>query len=120
MKRNYVLGALALSLATVAAAQGVGPIELNKTTIDIAGADYVKTYPCNNRDVIISGSKHAITLTGVCKSLDISGSENSVTLTLAPGADVVVSGSGHMVKWRSTAEPNFDISGVDNKVQRVK
>jgi hypothetical protein len=113
-------GLLILTVTAGASAQGVGPIETNNTIIDIAGMGYVKTYPCNGRDVVIAGSKHVITLTGVCKSLDISGVQNSVILTVAPNAKVAVAGSRHIVKWRSTAEPMFDISGVDNKVERVK
>ncbi len=110
-----------LAIATQAhASGGIGPIELNDSVIDISGADYHKTYPCNNRDVMIAGSKHVITLTGTCRSLDISGAENMVTLTLAPGAKMTVSGSRQVVKWRSTRQPISDISGIEHQIDQVK
>lgn len=68
----------------------------------------------------VAGADHVITLTGTCASLDVSGNNNTVSATLAPGAPLVVAGSEHRVRWRSTGEPRTDISGDAQDVARVR
>lgn len=108
------------SLALLAAAQPVGPIETDGQTIAISGADHTETLPCEGRDVSVVGTGHAITLTGVCKSLEVMGVDNAVTAAIAPGGRLSVTGTGHKVRWRSTGEVRRSVSGVDNQVTKVK
>ena len=105
-----------LLLLTSAQSSGVGPIEINATTIDIAGADHKMTLPCKGRAVIIAGSGHVIRLTGTCASVDVSGAANTVTANLAPGGLLTVAGSDHDVRYFSSGEVRRDLSGADNRV----
>ncbi len=120
MTRRIATALLFATIATGVSAAGAGPIVVDRTKIDITGTGYVKTYPCNGRDVIITGSKHVVTLTGTCKSLDVTGTDNRVTITLVPDAEMTITGSRHVIRWRSTKEPMMDVTGVDNSIERMR
>ena len=110
------IASLLLLLAS-AQSSGVGPIEINSTTIDIAGADHKMTLPCKGRAVIVAGSGHVIRLTGTCASVDVSGAANNVTANLAPGGLLTVAGSDHDVRYFSSGEVRRDLSGAGNRVE---
>ncbi|NVM79294.1 hypothetical protein FHW83_005133 [Duganella sp. SG902] len=111
-------GVLGLSAHGAMANEAVGEVIVDKDQIAISGNGYVRTFPCEGRRVTIDGTQHNITLTGVCASLEMNGAENKVALTLAPKAVMVVAGVQQTVNWRSTGEPQQQISGVGHKIQR--
>lgn len=120
---NPSIAALSLvfvSALSVAQPAGVGPILVNAHEISVSGSGHHKSFPCNGRKVFIEGSDHVVTFTGTCSQVVISGANNKVNVTVASNGSLTVEGSDHNVRWKSTGEPNQDVSGIDNKVNRVK
>lgn len=124
MMNRFVRGLTFLAAATASgtafSAEAVGPIETDSKVISVAGNGHQRTFPCNGRKVIIHGSEHVITLTGVCSGLELTGVDNTVTIALTPNAVLEVAGTGQKVQWASSGEPRQSISGVDNKISRIK
>lgn len=111
----------ALSLASpVVSAEGFGPIVTDSKQIAVAGNAHHRSFPCNGRSLSVEGSDHVITTTGVCASVAVAGANNTVTAEVAPKGKLLVAGTLHKVKWKSTGEPDQALAGVDNKVERLK
>ena len=99
---------------------GVGHVEVTADAIAIDGNGHQRSFPCNGRKLVVDGTDHVISVTGVCSRVEISGANNRVDAALAPKGTLEVSGSGHIVRWKSTGEPTQDVSGVGHKISRVK
>lgn len=116
-----VSAAVALSLASpIVAAEGFGPILTDSKRIVVNGNAHKRDFPCNGRTLIVEGSDHVITTTGICAGVAVTGANNTVTAEVAPKGQLLVAGTLHKVKWKSTGEPEQDMSGIDNKVERMK
>ena len=115
------IASIALPLtSSVAAAEGIGPVLVDATTISVNGNGHKRSFPCNGRVLIVEGTDHIVTTTGVCSSVEVTGANNSVTAEVAPKGKLIVAGTLHKVEWKSTGEPEQDLSGADNQVKRVK
>ncbi|WP_158206861.1 DUF3060 domain-containing protein [Pseudoduganella flava] len=101
-------------------AEGVGPISVDAKTISVGGNGYHRSFPCNGRKLIVEGSDHVITTSGVCSDVEITGAKNQVDVAIAPQGTLDVAGTLHVVRWKSSGEPKQEISGIDNKVTRVR
>ena len=102
------------------AAEGVGPVVADAKQILVSGNGHKRDFPCNGRHLVVEGSDHVVTTTGTCASAEIGGANNTVNVEVAPKGKLVVGGTQQKVQWRSSGEPEQDLSGIDNKVQRVK
>jgi hypothetical protein len=113
---------LAMAAASGAAWSGqpVGSVETDSQTITVEGNGQQRTFPCNGRKVIVQGTRNVVTLTGVCSGLELDGVDNTVSITLAPNARLEVAGTGQTVQWASSGEPRKSVSGIGNKISRVK
>ncbi|WP_158298905.1 DUF3060 domain-containing protein [Sphingomonas psychrotolerans] len=109
----------AVTLSATRSQDAVGAIEIDAQHIEVSGNGHKRTIKCDGRRVDILGSDHVITLTGTCAALDVSGNNNVVTVSIAPKGVLVVAGSDHKIRWRSTGAPRMDLSGVGNDVRRV-
>lgn len=120
--RATVGGVSLAMLAAVCSAQpaGVGPIEVNAEAITVSGNGHHKSYPCNGRKAVVEGSDHVVSFTGPCSQVDISGANNKVDAEVAPKGKLIVAGANHTVRWKSKGEPTQDLSGIDNKITRLK
>ena len=115
------IASIALPLtSSVAAAEGIGPVLVDATTISVNGNGHKRSFPCNGRVLIVEVTDHIVTTTGVCSSVEVTGANNSVTAEVAPKGKLIVAGTLHKVEWKSTGEPEQDLSGADNQVKRVK
>lgn len=113
--------AIALPLSSSAfAAGGVGPVLADATKISVNGNGHQRSFPCNGRALMVEGTDHIVTTTGVCSSVEVTGANNSVKAEVAPKGKLIVAGTLHKVEWKSTGEPEQDLSGIDNQVKRVK
>lgn len=113
------LASLALMALAPLPAQ-VGSVDLGPNLIETAGEGHKRTIPCQGRRVEIQGTNHDITLTGVCAGLELTGVDNKVSITLTPDAVLEVSGTGQVVRWRSSGQPRQILDGFDNTVTRVR
>lgn len=107
-------------MSPIVSAEGFGPILTDSKRILVNGNAHKKDFPCNGRTLVVEGSDHVITTTGVCAGLAVTGANNAVTAEVAPKGKLLVAGTLHKVKWKSTGEPEQDLSGIDNKVERMK
>lgn len=107
-------------VSSIVVAEGFGPILTDSKRILVNGNAHKKDFPCNGRTLVVEGSDHVITTTGVCAGVAVTGASNTVTAEVAPKGQLLVAGTLHKVKWKSTGEPEQDLSGIDNKVERVK
>ncbi|MET4683735.1 DUF3060 domain-containing protein [Brevundimonas faecalis] len=106
-------------LSAVAPAQ-VGSIDMSSSLIEVSGVGHQRTIPCEGRAVDVAGSGHVLTFTGTCAGLTLSGTDNQVTINLAPNAPLTVDGSEQVVRWRSSSPPRQSVSGVGNRVSRLR
>lgn len=123
MMNRFVGGLTLLAMAAASGAAWSGPVgsvETDSQTITVEGNGQHRTFPCNGRKVIVQGTQHVVTLTGVCSGLELDGVDNTVTITLAPNARLEVAGAGQTVQWASSGEPRKSVSGIGNKISRVK
>ncbi|NGM51702.1 DUF3060 domain-containing protein [Caulobacter sp. 602-2] len=116
MSVAFTASILVLSIAL----QGSGGMSVGGGKTLVWGANHVGSLECDGRKATISGIENTITLTGVCKTLEVSGVGHSVDAAIAPGGRLVVSGSEHRIRWRSTGEIRRQVGGVDNQVVQVK
>lgn len=115
------IAAIAVPLASSAdASEGFGAIVTDAKKIVVNGNAHKRSFPCNGRSLLVEGSDHVITTTGICSSVEVSGANNSVTAEVAPKGRLAVAGTLHKVNWKSSGEPDQDLSGIDNKVTRLK
>lgn len=118
---SLAIAPLALVLASSATAyEGVGAVVTDAKRILVNGEGHKRSFPCNGRDLIVEGRSHTVTTTGVCRSVDVNGEKHTVTVEVSPNGKLIVGGTLHRVTWKSSGEPEQDLSGIDNKVQRVK
>ena len=110
---------IALSAPSFAAEEGFGPILTDAKKIVVNGNGHKRSFPCNGRTLLVEGSDHVISTTGVCSSVEVSGANNSVTAEVAPKGKLIVAGTEHKVTWKSTGEPDQDLSGIHNQVKKV-
>lgn len=121
-----LLSAVAIAALTVPlvmpamASEGIGAIVVDSTKILVNGEGHKRTFPCNGRNLIVEGRKHTVTTTGLCGSVDVNGEGHVVTAEVMPKGKLTVGGTLHKVRWKSTGEPEQDLSGIDNKVERLK
>ena len=108
-----------ISLSCLAQTEAIGPILLDAQTIVVNGFGHHRTFPCNGRKLLVEGTEHVITTTGVCSRAEISGANNKVEVAIEPTGTLIVAGAEHDVRWKSSGEPNQNLSGIDNKVTRV-
>ena len=108
-----------ISLGCLAQTEAIGPILLDAQSVVINGFGHHKTFPCNGRKLLVEGTGHVITMTGVCSKAEISGAGNKVEVAIEPTGTLIVAGTEHDVRWKSSGEPTQDLSGIDNKVTRV-
>lgn len=123
MRLFYMLAipAVTLPFASLAsAAEGIGPILTDAKQISVNGNGHKRSFPCNGRALTVEGTDHVITTTGVCSSVEVTGANNAVTAEVAPKGKLIVAGTLHKVDWKSTGEPEQDLSGVDNQIRRLK
>ena len=118
--QRVMLGGVLAASGLAHAAEGVGPIVVDAKQISVSGNGHKRDFPCNGRHLVVEGSDHVVTTTGTCASAEITGANNTVSVELAPKGKLVVAGTQQKVQWRSAGEPDQDVSGVDNKIQRVK
>ncbi len=114
--------ALAFSLASnaVAGQAAVGEVEMSDKLINISGQGHQRTVECNGRRLEVQGTGHVVTATGQCSSVEVSGAGNTVDVTLVPKGRLMVEGSSNTVRWKATGDIKRSVSGVDNRVTRVK
>ncbi len=120
-KLPAVLGAVSLSMVAAAClAQPAGSVEVNAQSITVSGIGHQGTFPCEGRKLVVEGTDHVVTATGVCSQVEVSGTTNKVDVAIAPKGKLEVAGTDHVVRWKSTGEPRREVSGIDNKIIRVK
>lgn len=118
---SLAIAPIALVLASsVAASEGVGAVVTDAKKIIVNGEGHKRSFPCNGRDLIVEGRSHTVSTTGVCRSVDVNGEKHTVTAEVSPNGKLIVGGTLHKVSWKSTGEPEQDLSGIDNRVQRVR
>lgn len=120
---KYLIAAIpaALTIASAsAAAEGIGPILVDHESISVSGNGHKHTFACNGRKLIVEGSDHVIVATGVCSQVEVWGGKNTVTAEVSPKGRLMVAGADHVVNWKSSGEPEQDISGADNKVKKIR
>lgn len=116
-----IIASIAVPLASFAAPkEGIGLVATDAKKIVVNGEGHTRSFPCNGRNLIVEGRKHTVTTTGVCGSVDVNGEGHSVTAEVAPAGTLIVGGTMHKVNWKSSGEPNQDLSGVNNQVTRLK
>ncbi len=124
LKRIFpILAVTSLSIfcsSSFAQSASTGVVEVNDEVISVSGQGHHRDFPCNGRRLEIMGSDHVITTSGVCSSVEVSGSMNTVDVTIAPAGTLMVEGSEHTVRWRSSGIIKQDVSGSDNKIVHVK
>ena len=118
---SLAIAPIALVLASsVAASEGVGAVVRDTEKILVNGEGHKRSFPCNGRDLIVEGRSHTVVTTGVCRSVDVNGEKHTVTAEVSPNGKLIVGGTLHKANWKSTGEPEQDLSGIDNRVQRVR
>lgn len=97
-----------------------GTTSSGKDKIEVSGNGHQRSFACDGRRAVIEGTDNVITFTGVCSGLEISGTGNSVTIALVPKAPLSVEGVNNSVRWQSSAEPRKNVSGVNNRIVKIR
>ncbi|NHZ43999.1 DUF3060 domain-containing protein [Massilia aquatica] len=115
-----VIAAIGACGAALADEDTSGTTSSGKDKIEVSGNGHQRSFACDGRRAIIEGTDNVITFTGVCSGLEISGTGNSVTIALVPKAPLSVEGVNNSVRWQSSAEPRKNVSGVNNRIVKIR
>ena len=124
MSKKFIALASALTLSfasnVVAGQAAIGEVEMSDKLINISGQGHQRTVECNGRRLEVQGTGHVVTATGQCSSVEVAGAGNTVEVTIVPKGTLLVEGSSNTVRWKATGEIKRSVSGVDNRVTRLK
>ena len=77
---------------------------------------------CAGGRLEVSGSRKVLHVAGPCSHVELSGSFNTVYVTLAPGADVELTGTRNRLIWRPAdprgRSPHVEFTGTGNSFTR--